>query len=570
MSVRRVALVVSVIAAVLVAAVIPARAAKSYRAERFHTRIVVEPGGAVVVTETLRFEFGSDSFTYVYRDLPTRKTDGVDILAASMDGVPMERGKAAGQFEVKREDNRRRVVWHFPATANAVHTFSVTYRASGVVWQDAERDVLAWTLLPTKHEYGIECASGEVEYPATTQALGNARFDPPAAEVQVEGRAVRFLRCPFERDQSWVMEMDFAPRSVAATPPGWQRRSMLNRENTPLFLALGGLILVAGVGGFMLFALNHRHRPIESAGAASSPPDGLRPALAGALVSTGATAGWGPVLAAIMDLARRGALTMQSVEKTGLLKSHEVRISQGQAPVDAAPHERVLLDLLFTDKHGPRASVTFSELAKTFASSRRWKGLREAISADLRAERLLDGDRERTRARVTVTGLVILLSSFAGFIGSVALFDRLGEPVLMIPIATLIVGIVGLITGATISPLSEEGHRRAEHWRAFKRSIADTSDASSSAVPSAERVERWLPYAVAFGTAVAWMKRLQKQGVTMGPSWLSAVSREGGVGPANIGATVAILSAGSSAGAHAGGHAGGAAGAAGGGASGAG
>jgi hypothetical protein len=271
-----------------------------------------------------------------------------------------------------------------------------------------------------------------------------------------------------------------------------------------------------------------------------------------------------------MDLARRGALTMQSVEKTGLLKSHEVRITQGAAPVETAAHERVLLDLLFTDKHGPRPSVTFSELARTFASSRRWKGLREAISADLRAGRLLDGERERARGRVIVAGLVLMLMAFAGFIVSVALFDQVGESVLALPIALLAVGVVGMITGASLSPLSEEGHRRAEQWRAFKRSLVDTSDASSGAVPSAERVERWLPYAVAFGTAVAWMKRLQKQGVTTGPSWLSAVSREGGVGPANIGATVAILSAGASAGAHAGGHAGGAAGAAGGGASGAG
>jgi len=95
-----------------------------------------------------------------------------------------------------------------------------------------------------------------------------------------------------------------------------------------------------------------------------------------------------------------------------------VRISLGKTPVDAAPHERVLLELLFTDKHGPRASVALSELARTFASSRRWKRLREAISSDLRADRLLDGDRERTRGRVIVIGLVILLSSIAGFIGA--------------------------------------------------------------------------------------------------------------------------------------------------------
>jgi len=570
MSIRRLAILVTVVVAVLAAAVPPAAAAKSYRAEHFHSRVVVEPGGAIVVTETIRFAFGPDQFTYVYRELPSRRTDGLTIIEASMDGVPMERGKGPGQFELKRDDNKRRIVWHFPATSNASRTFTVTYRAAGVVWQDTDSDVLAWTLLPTRREYAIDCASGEVAYPADAALAAEAVLDPSSPDVRHEGQTVRFERCPFEGDASWVVSLRFAPRSVAPVAPRWQQRSIRNRENTPLFLGLGGLLLLAGLGGLGMFALSQRHSRTESSGAVSSPPDALRPALAGTLISTGASAGWGPVLGAVMELARRGVLIVQSVEKTGLFKSQEVRISRGPAAADAAPHERVLLDLLFNDKNGPRTSVTFSELAKTFASSRRWKRLKEAIASDLRTERLLDADRERTRGRVVLIGLVMMLLSIAGFIVSVALFDRVGEPVLSLPIALLIVGVAGMITGASLSPLSDEGHRRAGRWRAFKRTLGDAPEASAGSAPGAQQLEHWLPYAVAFGTALAWTKRLQKQGVTIGPSWLAAVSRDGAHGPAGIGATVAILSAGSSAGAHAGGHAGGVSGAAGGGASGAG
>jgi len=570
MSIRRLAVLVTVVAAVLAAAVPPAAAAKSYRAEHFHSRVVVEPGGSLVVTETVRFAFGPDQFTYVYRELPSRRTDGLTIIEASMDGVPMERGKNPGQFELKRDDDKRRIVWHFPATSNASRTFTVTYRAAGVVWQDTDSDVLAWTLLPTRREYPIDCASGEVAYPADAALAAEAVFDPSSSEVRHEGQTVRFERCPFEGNASWVVSLRFAPRSVAPVAPMWQQRSIRNRENTPLFLGLGGLLLLAGLGGLGMFALSHRHPRSESSGAVSSPPDALRPALAGTLISTGASAGWGPVLGAVMELARRGLLIVQSVEKTGLFKSQEVRISRGPAATGAAPHERVLLDLLFNDKNGPRTSVTFSELAKTFASSRRWKRLKEAIASDLRTEGLIDADRERTRGRVVLIGLVMMLLSIAGFIVSVTLFDRVGEPVLSLPIALLIVGVAGMITGASLSPLSEEGYRRAGRWRAFKRTLGDASEASAGSAPGAQQLEHWLPYAVAFGTALAWMKRLQKQGVTIGPSWLAAVSRDGAHGPAGIGATVAILSAGSSAGAHAGGHAGGVSGAAGGGASGAG
>jgi len=570
MSVRRLAILASVVASVLAAAVPPAAAAKSYRAEHFHSRVVVEPGGSIVVTETIRFAFGPDQFTYVYRELPSRRTDGLTILDASMDGVPMERGKSPGQYELKRDDDKRRIVWHFPATSNASRTFTVTYRAAGVVWQDTESDVLAWTLLPTRHEYAIDCASGEVAYPPDAALVAEAAFDPSASEVRHESQTVRFERCPFERNASWVVTLRFAPRSVAAVAPRWQQRSALSRENQPLFLGLGGLVLLAGLGGFVMFALSHRHSRTDNSGTVAFPPDNLRPALAGSLIGTAASAGWGPVLGGVLELARRGALTVESIEKTGLFKSQDVRISRGPAPAGASPHERVLLELLFNDKNGPRTSVTFSELAKTFASSRRWKQLKEVIASDLRTEGLLDADRERTRGRVMVIGLVVMLSSIVGFIASVALFDRVGESVLAVPISLLIVGVAGMITGASLSPLSEDGHRRAGRWRAFKRTLGEASETSAGSAPSVERLEHWLPYAVAFGTALAWMKRLQKQGVTMGPSWLAAVSRDGAHGPASIGATVAILSAGSSAGAHAGGHAGGVSGAAGGGASGAG
>jgi len=570
MSVRRFTILTGLVATLLAAAVLPAAAAKPYRAERFDVRIEVEPGGAIVVTETIRFAFGPEAFTYVFRELPTRRTDGLTVIEASIDGVRMERGKGPGQYELKRDDNRRRIIWHFPATANAARTFTLTYRAAGVVWQDAASDVLAWTLLPTRREYAIDCASGEVVYPEGATLTADAVLDPPASRVSRDGRAIRFERCPVERDATWVVSLRFAPRSVAAVAPQWQQRSIRNREHMPLFLGLGGLVLLAGVAGFLMFALRQRHPRAEPPGAVSSPPDDLRPALAASLTSTGASAGWAPVLGAVMDLARRGALSIESVEKPGLFSSKEVRISRGRTPADAALHERVLLDLLFTGKHGPRAIVTFAELARTFGSSRRWKRLREAIASELRSHRLLDGDRERTRGRVIGAGLIVLIVSIAGFAGSVALFDRVGEPVLSLPIALLIVGVAGMITGASLSPLSEEGHRRAERWRAFKRTLGSAPERSAGGAPGLKHVEEWLPYAVAFGTALEWIKRLQKQGVTAGPSWLAAVTQDGARGPASIGATVAILSAGSSAGAHAGGHPGGASGAAGGGASGAG
>ena len=60
MSIRRLAILVTAVLAVLAVSALPAVAAKPYRAEHYHSRVVVEPGGSILVTETVRFVFGPE------------------------------------------------------------------------------------------------------------------------------------------------------------------------------------------------------------------------------------------------------------------------------------------------------------------------------------------------------------------------------------------------------------------------------------------------------------------------------------------------------------------------------
>ncbi len=267
MSVRRFTILIGLVATLLAAAVLPAAAAKPYRAERFDVRIDVEPGGAIVVTETIRFAFGPEAFTYVFRELPTRRTDGLTVIEASMDGVRMERGKGAGQYELKRDDNRRRIVWHFPATANAARTFTVTYRAAGVVWQDADSDVLAWTMLPTRHEYAIDCASGEIVYPEGAALTAEAVLDPPAFPCQ-PGRPndpVRAVPCRAGRDLGREPPL----RAPIRGGGGAQVAAAVDpepREHAAVSRAGRARPVLRAIAGFVMFALRHRHARADTPG----------------------------------------------------------------------------------------------------------------------------------------------------------------------------------------------------------------------------------------------------------------------------------------------------------------
>ena len=77
--------------------------AKSYSAERFDSRIRVVDGGALEVTETLTFRFESGTFSRVFRDIPRRRTDGIEILRASMDGRPFPFGTDTNQASIRRD-----------------------------------------------------------------------------------------------------------------------------------------------------------------------------------------------------------------------------------------------------------------------------------------------------------------------------------------------------------------------------------------------------------------------------------------------------------------------------------
>ena len=107
-------------------------AAKTYSADRFDSAIRIRTDGAIEVVETVVFRFESGTFTYVYRDIPKRRTDGIEILSAEMDGRVLPFGDGAGAVRV-RYRSKVEVRWNFAPRSGSTHTFVLRYLARGVV-----------------------------------------------------------------------------------------------------------------------------------------------------------------------------------------------------------------------------------------------------------------------------------------------------------------------------------------------------------------------------------------------------------------------------------------------------
>jgi hypothetical protein len=506
-------------------------AAKVYHADRYDITITVEPGGSLRVTERIQFVFGPDSFETVYRGLPTGRTDGVHVLSASMDGQSFVPGKGPGHYEVRRRDNgMREVIWHFAPLRASTHVFEVSYRAGGVVRLESKADLLEWNALPTKHEYAIGCASIDMLFPPGA-GLVDSPVTEPASALQLRGRVAHFERCGLRRDDRWLLRATFTPRSVVLAQPAWQRRATRVARGLPLFLGLAAMILLAGVGGFVVFSLRQRS-PIHDDFAtgrdprahALASPDDLPSALGAALTQRG-TATWATGLATMFGLAARGVLRIEETPG-GVLRKRDFVVTAPGPTKSLRPFERAFCELLFTSGGEPRRSVRFSEFGRIFGSLRRWKTFAKTVTAELRHLGLIDEERERTKSRGTVVALCFIGMAFVSFFATIPFVDEWGGPPLMIGAAFMVVGIAGLILSQSISSFTDDAQRRAGAWHAYGRALKELSHNANGPAATARSFEQALPAAVAFGAAIPWAKALRKRGITAAPAWLSAIGQE--------------------------------------------
>ena len=172
-----------VFAAVSLAAFAVPVAAKSYSADRFDVTARLLPDRSLTVEERLVFRFEGGDYTYVFREIPKNRTDGVRDVEAGMDGVPFRVGDGPGSIELK-EGRSVRVTWRFAPTSG-IHIFTLRYRMAGVLTLDGVENVLAWQVLPGKHEYRIGYARAVVQLPPGVRLVGPPTVRPAEAEVSV-------------------------------------------------------------------------------------------------------------------------------------------------------------------------------------------------------------------------------------------------------------------------------------------------------------------------------------------------------------------------------------------------
>jgi hypothetical protein len=504
----------------------PSAPAKTYRAEQFNQAITVQQDGSFLVKETVIFTFTGGPFTYVFRDLPTDKTDGIVVMSALMDEHTMQRGTEPGQVEIA-PGNPVKVTWHFAPLSDQQHTFVLTYRVQGVVQKASNVDLLNWEVLPTKYDYAIRSSTTTVRYPERAILLGAPQVTRGAAQVTTSPGIVTFMARDLSAGSLLEITLRFRAGSIIHAAPHWQQlQEQAQTLIVPYLLGSLAIFLALFLLAFWHYRRYH-HRSVlveEYAGASTVPPDELPPALVGAVVSPANTRSWNSALATIFDLASRGVLSIAQAPgpKKWCQLHPDFLIEQRSQPEGLRPYELGLISVLFQEKAGGLPSISISNLSRKYTN--RYRRFTKPLRQEMIERGLLDADRQSVKTWLVGISMGIAIAAFSAAVVAASIAEPLGIwPVTFLPVGVALAGCATCILWLTFSPLTAQGKQEAAQWKAFSRYLKGTTRGREP-VAGPETFGAYLVYAASFGFVDQWVKCFQRQGIVDVPPWFHSLA----------------------------------------------
>lgn len=517
-----------------------------YKAQRFDVDATVVEG-SLDVAETIVFEFRTGVFQKVWRDIPTSRTDGIEVLEARMDGVALPRGNGPGHVTVSG-GSRVRVQWDFAEVGPSVHSFELHYVARGVAYTDGDRDVVRWRVLPSEHRYRIDAMRATIGGPARLLGPPSIESRKTSESNAVWADRIATVTTGAVGENGWVIaELSYPRGSLVSSPPAWQARHAVADALAPRWAMAAAALFIGGVLLVLLIRQGYESPGFDTGGqpTATEPPEALPVAMAAALAVKGRGIGYQSV-ATLLDLADRGVLSVRELPRRFGARQYE--LAQVPGKHELADHEIEALTLAFA---GSGDDVAMSRArARLARGGRRFS---KALNGDLEARGLLDPSRQAVRSRLTVVSIGMLFAAGVACIGVAPLIPRYDGWPFLLPLALAVSGLVGVVIAAATTPLSDAGLMQSARWRGFKRYLKDVAEARDGNGASTIR-PRWVVYGIALGLAYQWARYLKKHPAAAPPWFISAAGEDaGGAFAAFVGSSATAGGGGGGGGAAAGG-----------------
>jgi uncharacterized protein (TIGR04222 family) len=496
-------------------------------------RVTIDVGrdGALRIVEAIDYDFGATARHGIFRDVPTRLRYDKDhdrVYRLRVESVTAT-GDASARYATESiAGGRTRIrIGDANRTTTGAHTYTITYRIEGALNAFEDHDELYWNAIGADWDVPISEPQVVVHAPTGTAITRVACFAGPTGSslpcqtAQIGNEGARFTQPTLGPHEAFTVVVAVPKGAVSPAPkPILDERLTLDRAFTRNAGTIGGALalLVLGVGGVSLLAWrNGRDRrylgsPVDVALGNETgvdapaplfadravpvefePPDRIRPGQVGTIVDE--VANPLDVTATIVDLAVRGYLRIEEIEKHGLFGKADWNLVQTKEPDGKLlPYESTLLDALFAG----RSEVELSALKNTFASHLR--EVQSALYQDVVERGWFRRRPDHVRAMWVGAGVVaVVLAGLATFGLAQLELGLLGLP--------LVVSAIVLLAAAHWMPRrTAKGRSVLVRTLGFRRFIDESEKDRAQFAERANLFSEYLPYAVVFGATEKWAR----------------------------------------------------------------
>ena len=529
------AIVAAALAVILAA---PAGAGAQGSPERivsYDTAFTIQSDGSVLVNEQIVYDFGSDMRHGIIREIPVRsRYNGSYDRLYPLTVRSVQSPDAPAQYKVENNGSVASIRIGDPGVLiTGMHTYRLTYVLRGALNAFASHDELYWNA--TGNQWGVPIGQATVRVSAPVAVTRAVCFAGPRGSTSscqqggITDGVAHFTQAGLGPHEGVTVAVAIPAGVVVPARPVLQERWSFQRAfaATPDMLGVsGGLLLILVIAGAVIVLVKHRDRrppvpaaglPWETAGGSdqpaieAGPPEGLRPAQAGVLLT--GLAGSREITGTIVDLAVRGYLRIEDVP--GAAASRDLQLvrlgepsGQGGYLLD---YERILLDGLFEDaaqestdavaepRDAGADSGTVSVRLSSLSMGWSLRQVRNALYADAAGLGWFTGRPDRVRRRWRVAGWLVFVISVL-----LLLLVAIGGDGGLLPIPLVLAGLA-MIVGARWMPVrTAKGKYLAARLRRFRDHIRAAAVSQAHPAGHDDVLFGYLPYAIVFRCTDDW------------------------------------------------------------------
>jgi uncharacterized membrane protein YgcG len=531
---RRSRIFISLFLIILAGSIVPiARAASACTLtwERYDADINVNTDGTLTVTEIETIHF-TGSCHKGFRVIPQARGTTESILVWEGDRRYTASGSNASYtYETTRDDNGAlNLTWYFPYTSNSTHVYYIQYTVrNGLLYYPKEGyDRIQWKAIPADHAFPILDSTVTLHLPIGASILngdsgariGVATGDNAIASATSDRLTAKFEAAgPLASGDGIEIRADFQHGTVAGISPAWQATyDFQEKYGATISLAgclIGLLFAIAGTLWVFLRWYTRGRDPVTGVMAdyVAEPPSDLPPGVVGTLVDE--RADMQDIIATLIDLARRGILSMQEEKTAGFLGigSSSDFVFERAPNADLAKlreYERTLLNDVV-----PSGVRKLSDLKNSFYAS--IPEIKKGLYKEVVKENLFPSSPDSTRNRWAGGGCAVIMLAIAGGIIAGIVFADFAIGGLLAFIGLGFLGIVMIVSSAAMPVKTRTGSEQKAAWLAFKRYLENISK-YTKLEEATDQFDKYLPYAIAFGLDRSWINTFARVNTPI-PYW---------------------------------------------------